>query len=94
MTRIRVAIVDDHPALREGTAVLLKRDPDRAKGSTTASPTSTITSSGDFPARAPRATAIPARTQAPTRISAPKVNGMPTMGQSIDRRRPRTNMPT
>ncbi len=28
MTRIRVAIVDDHPALREGTAVLLKRDPD------------------------------------------------------------------
>ncbi len=28
MTSIRVAIVDDHPALREGTAALLKREPD------------------------------------------------------------------
>ncbi len=28
MTCIRLAIVDDHPALREGTTALLKREPD------------------------------------------------------------------
>ena len=28
MTPIRVAIVDDHPALREGVAAILEREPD------------------------------------------------------------------